>query len=144
MHSVFFMRRSSAQVYSCPCVPVNVCSKAEHQPEVAPNLKQLPYWKRQSCSIGQRYGGKTEAAENWLKGVAVCFTTAAPAGTALLLCLAPACLVFFQGRGGIFLVGPVVKCVRTLLNIVPKKKKKKQEKLKPQWVKIVCPFCPPK
>lgn len=31
-----FMHRNSARAYSCPCVPLNGCSIAEHQPVVAP------------------------------------------------------------------------------------------------------------
>lgn len=93
-----FMNGDSARAYSCPCVPLNVGSEVEHQPEAAPNLKQLPCRMRQNCSIRKRYS-ETEVAEKWLKGVAVYFATAAPAGTEMLLCLAPACLLFFQGRG---------------------------------------------
>lgn len=97
-----FMHSNPAQADSCPCVPVNACSMAEHGPEAAPNLKQLPYRMRQNSSMRSRYKDGTEAAENWFKGVALYSSRAGQAVTELLLCLAPASLLFFQGRGEYF------------------------------------------
>lgn len=51
-YAVFsFTHSNSAQVYSCLCVLLKVCSMAEHRPEVATNLKQLPYRMKQSSSM---------------------------------------------------------------------------------------------
>ena len=62
-----FMHSNPAQADSCPCVPVNAWSMAEHGPEAAPNLKQLPCRMRQNSSMRSRYKDGTEAAENWFK-----------------------------------------------------------------------------
>lgn len=51
-YAVFsFTHTNSAQVYSCLCVLLKVCSMAENWSAVATNLKQLPYQMKQSSSI---------------------------------------------------------------------------------------------
>lgn len=63
-YAVFsFTHSNPAQVYSCLCVPLEVCSMAERWPGPATDLKE-PLWRmRQSSSIAADI--KTEQRQEW-------------------------------------------------------------------------------